>query len=270
MDVIIKRTSGKEFFKLNARLGPLWFLRGVNYWRYVEYPWVVNNLGVDKEQKILDVGSSSCSLLALFLASKREYTVFVTDIDDGVRKHFELARRLGLGDQIEAKRLLVEKQDATSLGYHDESFDRITAVSVLEHMPGEADSKAVRELSRVLKAGGLALMTVPYNYRYLETFVGKSVYQREYVGKPIFYQRHYDSLSLKERLIEPSGLMIKKIEYFGETGLSFERLWDMLPLPIKAMFSWMRPLFSTLFIREIDDSAFEGAMAAFLVLEKSG
>ena len=84
------RISGKEFLKLNARLGPMWFLRGVNYWRYVEYPWVVNNLSITKEQKILDVGSSSCSLLPLLLASKRQYLIFVTDLDDHVLRHVKL------------------------------------------------------------------------------------------------------------------------------------------------------------------------------------
>jgi hypothetical protein len=72
-----------------------------------------------------------------------------------------------------------------------------------------------------------------------------------------------------KRLVEPSGLTVKRVEYFGEAGLRFERIWDALPLAIKAMFGWMRPLFSTLFIRKIDNTALESAMAAFLVLEKS-
>ncbi len=269
MDVTVERTSGKEFFKLNARLGLIWFLRGVNYWRYVEYPWVINNLSVAKEQKILDVGSSSCSLLPLLLASKKEYLIFVTDIDDRVLGHIELGIKLGLGDEIKTGRLVVEKQDATALTYQDETFDRVTAVSFFEHIPDQGDTKAVGEVSRVLKAGGLAVLTVPYDVKYRETFVNKGVYQRAYLGKPVFYQRHYDSVSLMERLIEPSGLTVKRIEYFGETGFRFERVWDSLPLAIKAIFGWMRPLFSTLFIRKIDNPALEGAMAAFLVLEKS-
>jgi cyclopropane fatty-acyl-phospholipid synthase-like methyltransferase len=269
MEVTIKRTSGKEFFKLNAKLGPIWFLRGVNYWRYVEYPWVINNLGLRKGRKVLDVGSSRCSLLPLLLASKGEHLIYITDIDDQVLQHIELAIKLGLEDEIKTGRLVVEKQDVTALTYQDETFDRVTAVSLLEHIADQGDTKAVKELSRVLKAGGLAVLTVPYNYKYKETFVRKSVYQRQYFGKPIFYQRHYDSGSLLERLIEPSGLRVKKIEYFGETGFRFERVWDSLPLSIKAMSGWMRPLFSTLLIRKMDDTSLTRAMAAFLVLEKS-
>lgn len=268
MEVTIKRTSGKELFMLNARLGPTWLFRGVNYWRYVEYPWVINNLDLHREQKMLDLGSSSYSLLPLLLASKRQYSIFVTDVNDHVLRHIELAIKLGLGDEIRTGRLVVEKQDATALTYQDETFDRVTAVSLLEHIPAQEDTKAVKEISRVLKAGGLAVLTVPYNYRYKETFVNKSIYQRAYLGKPVFYQRHYDSVSLMKRLVEPSGLTVKGIEYFGETGLRFEMIWDSLPVAIKAMFGWMRPLFSTLFIRKIDDTALARAMAAFLVLEK--
>jgi cyclopropane fatty-acyl-phospholipid synthase-like methyltransferase len=264
-----KRISGKEVFKLNAKLGPIWCLRGVNYWRYVEYPWVVNNLSIIREQKLLDVGSSSCSLLPLLLASKRENLIFVTDLDDHVLQHIKLAIKLGLGDEIKTGRFVVEKQDVTALTYQEQAFDRVTAVSLLEHIPDQGDTKAVKEISRVLKPGGLALITVPYNYRYKETFVNKRVYERAYSGEPVFYQRHYDSVSLMERLIEPSGLKVKKVEYFGETGFRFERVWDSLPLAIKAMLGWMRPLFSMLFIRRIDTPSLEGAMAAFLVLEKA-
>lgn len=263
------RDSGREFYLLNARLGVERFVRGVNYWRYIEYPWVVNNLSLSKGQRILDVGSFSCSLLPLLLASKREYIVYATDVDDHVLKNIQFARKLGLNDQIRTKRIVVESQDVTSLTYEDETFDRVAAVSVLEHIPDQGDTKAVKEISRVLKTGGLVVLTVPFNYRYKETFVDKDIYQRAYLGEPIFYQRHYDSLALKERLIDPSCLRVKKIEYFGESGFRFERVWDSLPLVIKPMFGWMRPFFSMLFIREIDETSLERAMAAFLVLEKS-
>jgi SAM-dependent methyltransferase len=235
----------------------------------VEYPWVVNNLNLSENQRVLDIGSSSCSLLALLLASKRKYVVFATDIDDCVQGHIRWANRLGIGDQIRRKRFVVERQDATALTYEDETFDRITAVSTLEHMPDQEDTKAVKELGRVLKVGGLAVVTVPYNSTYKETFVDRSIYQRAYLGKPVFYERHYDRSSLHARLIAPSGLNLKRREYFGETGLRFERIWDFLPLSVKAVFAWMTPMFSALFIRKVDDSVNKGAKSVFFVLEKS-
>ena len=263
-----ERTSGREIFHLNAKLGIVRFVKGVNYWRYAEYPWVYNNLGLSENQRILDVGSSSCSLLALLLASKKKYCVHVTDIDARVLQHIKFARKLGLDDQIGRKKLFIERQDATSLTYRGEMFDRATAISVLEHIPGEGDTKAIKEVSRVLKPGGVAVVTVPYNLSYRETFVRRNVYDRAYEGSPVFYQRHYDTVRLVERLIEPSGLVVKNIEYFGEDGLRFERFWESAPVIVKALVGWMRPVFSMIAIRRIGEDSLQKAMAAFLVLEK--
>lgn len=48
---------------------------------------------------------------------------------------------------------------AYSLPFEDESFDRIIAAEVLEHLP--QDERAMAELFRVLKPGGLIAVTVP-------------------------------------------------------------------------------------------------------------
>ena len=48
---------------------------------------------------------------------------------------------------------------AYSLPFEDDSFDRIIAAEVLEHLP--EDSRAMAELFRVLKPGGLIAVTVP-------------------------------------------------------------------------------------------------------------
>ena len=49
--------------------------------------------------------------------------------------------------------------DALRLPFPDDSFDRIVAAEVLEHIP--ADEDAMAELRRVLKPGGLISVTVP-------------------------------------------------------------------------------------------------------------
>jgi hypothetical protein len=49
--------------------------------------------------------------------------------------------------------------DATALPFPDGSFDRVVAAEVLEHLP--EDERAIAELTRVLKPGGLLAVTVP-------------------------------------------------------------------------------------------------------------
>jgi SAM-dependent methyltransferase len=49
--------------------------------------------------------------------------------------------------------------DATAMPFPDGTFDRVIAAEVLEHVP--ADQAAMNELSRVLRPGGLAAVTVP-------------------------------------------------------------------------------------------------------------
>lgn len=49
--------------------------------------------------------------------------------------------------------------DATRLPFADDTFDRIIAAEVLEHIP--ADEAAMAELCRVLKPGGTIAITVP-------------------------------------------------------------------------------------------------------------
>ena len=48
---------------------------------------------------------------------------------------------------------------AYALPFDDETFDRVVAAEVLEHLP--QDERAMGELFRVLKPGGLIAVTVP-------------------------------------------------------------------------------------------------------------
>jgi SAM-dependent methyltransferase len=49
--------------------------------------------------------------------------------------------------------------DATNLPFPDDSFDKIIAAEILEHVPH--DQNAIREIARVLRPGGVAAVTVP-------------------------------------------------------------------------------------------------------------
>jgi SAM-dependent methyltransferase len=53
----------------------------------------------------------------------------------------------------------VVRGDATAMPFADGAFDRVIAAEVLEHIPG--DQRALDEIARVLRPGGVAAVTVP-------------------------------------------------------------------------------------------------------------
>lgn len=61
--------------------------------------------------------------------------------------------------EMSACSLVIEKQDATRLTYPDNSFDRLIATHVLEHLPNPVD--VLREWNRVVRPGGLISLVLP-------------------------------------------------------------------------------------------------------------
>jgi len=65
------------------------------------------------------------------------------------------------------------KADICELPFADQSFDTIICNHVLEHIPD--DHKAMQELFRVLKPGGMAILQVPYEQERSTTFEDDSI-----------------------------------------------------------------------------------------------
>ncbi len=63
------------------------------------------------------------------------------------------------GEVPKGARAAAVRGNASCLPFADESFDRIVAAEVLEHLP--EDERAMAELARVLKPGGTIAVTVP-------------------------------------------------------------------------------------------------------------
>lgn len=248
------------------------------YWRFPEFSEClagINEMGT-QSLKVLDIGSPK--LLSLFLALKRNHTVYATDIQDPeifrrYKQHFDDWRsfRNPLGQYI------VEFQDARSLEYADNTLDVVFSLEVLGHIPDEGDMIAMRELRRVLKKGGLAIIAVPYASKANELFVEHNVYERRYQGEPIFFLRQYDEHSLQNRLIKPSGLVLVKKTILRES-FPFETLWHRIPKILRIPFMWAEPLVARINLKIMNPSTtpkdvtigFKRAMNVMLVLKKEG
>lgn len=156
--------------------------------RIVEIPWVHSQIKIERG-KILDVGCYS-SKLPIELASLG-HEVWGIDVRNYPLKHPNFTFVQG---------------DICKTSFPSDFFDIITAVSTIEHIGmavyndpkyPDGDKKAIKEMRRILKPGGVIIMTIPFGKR------------------AITWYRTYDLPTLKELL---HGLKIEKIEYAIKKG----------------------------------------------------
>jgi SAM-dependent methyltransferase len=109
------------------------------------------------------------------------------------------------------------QMDITQIAYPDHSFDAILCSHVLEHIPD--DSKAMRELCRVLRPGGWAILHVPLDpklERTVEAPPDLSPEEREKSFGHHDHRRVYGR-DYKEKL-EQAGFAVKVDSYSRELG----------------------------------------------------
>lgn len=95
--------------------------------------------------------------------------------------------------------------DACNLAFADESFDRIIASEVFEHVPD--DAAAFAELARVLRPGGVMAVTVPAWFPEKICWALSEEYHAPFVEGG--HVRIYDEATLRQRMsqagLEPLG-----------------------------------------------------------------
>lgn len=268
-----------EFWRFNWRFGLRNIVTGLDYVRCLEYPLVFEHLDFAHGGRLLDVGSGR-SIFPLFVAVNTSVRAIALDQSGWVRWQREMAERFKRRGLLKNSHFEVVVGDARGLCFTDDHFDYISSISAIEHIEGDGDTAAIRELSRVLKPGGRLVLTVPFNYQcYKEFWISENTYTLAYRGTPLFYQRHYDDEALWRRLIEPSGLHLLKRAIFGEPSIRcFNTVYanPHVPLPVKVLYLWLTPLFACRFLKVLDDKEIKTrgnlpmitAEGALLVLEK--
>ncbi|MEG4857830.1 tetratricopeptide repeat protein [Microcoleus sp. K1-B6] len=131
--------------------------------RCIEYPFAASQLGDAK--CILDVGTVKSDLAWISWLEGLPIDVYATDYDPPLQPF----------NQIQFC-----QSDVRKLPFKDETFDKIIAVSVIEHIGLQApqvnspqlplvdqsgDLEAVKELARILKVNGELIMTLPFGVK---------------------------------------------------------------------------------------------------------
>lgn len=197
----VKKTLGKITQPINA------FSRFPEYFYFdLAIRSHLDTLPPEDAVRILDVGSPK--LLGLYLAATSKAEVTLTDISELNVEEYRVMWR-GLERQATG-RAVFGCQDARALTYPDGMFDCVYSMSVIEHIDGAAgDSTAVAEMIRVLKPGGLLVVSVPFGRHYAEQqrvgFVGAARDTGD--SRLYFFQRIYDRAAFDARILRPAAAL---------------------------------------------------------------
>jgi predicted SAM-dependent methyltransferase len=107
------------------------------------------------------------------------------------------------------------KADITNLPFNDNSFDVIFCNHVLEHIPD--DTKAMQELHRVMKKGGMGIFQIPQDLNRKITFEDNSIIDRKERAKVFGQYDHVRIYGLDYfKKLRSIGFTVKEVDYSKE------------------------------------------------------
>ena len=143
-----------------------------------------------KDLKILDTGwGTGRNLLEL---SKFGEAIGLDLSDDAI-------------EYCEKRNLNVKKGNVEEMPFNENTFDLVTSIDVIYHRWINSDDKALREINRVLKPKGKAIVQV-------------AAYQFMYSNhdRAVFTERRYSKKQFKKKL-KAAGFEIERLTYYNTT-----------------------------------------------------
>ncbi|MDI6784780.1 MAG: methyltransferase domain-containing protein, partial [bacterium] len=224
-----------SFIRFHRKYQPEFLYLGLIYNRNIEFMIALNWVNAKSGQRIIDIGAGQSSMLATLV--KKGCEVYITDGDPYVLDLKTSLLETDLRPAIESGKLHIEVADAMALPYPDNFFDRVVSIGTLEHIPKDGDMIACREIYRILRPGGYAIITLEADWQYQETrllypghmglqYAEESGTQSTERGpKFLLFVRSYDDKAIIERVVKASGLALVKFGYYADS-VPFRALFD--------------------------------------------
>lgn len=162
-----------------------------------------------KPGKILEIGCGNCRNLLPF-----EYNDFDCYGIDFSEEMLECAMEYGKKHKLKIR---LKQAHATALPFETNSFDYILCIAVLHTLKADERTKALREIKRVLKRNGRAVITVWNKLQRRFLFKKRDIFVPWHIGTAV-HQRYYYLFTPGElrKLLKREGFRIVEHNTFGE------------------------------------------------------
>ncbi len=190
-------------------------------WRLIEYPWTTRALQLRRGDTVLDIGSGTSTYPHML--AREGVNVVVVELD-AARVHWQQEKRQATARPGDGA-FLPLVADATKLPFRSATFQRISAVSSLEHIPN--DEPVGQEIGRVLAPGGIVAMSLPFTSTERTAFfagirpfrqVARNAFVQE--GKAGSFFRFYTRADIQRIYVEPARATITSWRGFGRRWLN--------------------------------------------------
>ena len=177
--------------------------------------YITGVLDAPKDSIILDTGCGTCQQ-SIRLAN-RGFRCVAVDFSEAI---LEKARTKIKKEGLEG-RIIVQREDLTSLSFQNETFSYVLCWGVLMHIPDL--EKAVSELSRVLKPNGKIIVGESNLYS-LQPIIGSIVFPvlRILLGRKSAKVKH-TKFGIEQWTTSNTGLLFTRLTNVGQLIHAFEK-----------------------------------------------
>jgi predicted SAM-dependent methyltransferase len=215
----ISFNSLKAFANRKISLGTLYHLAisPLDSFRYFEFHY-----GYEFLEKINIVGYldiSSPRFFPAYLIKKRKLNsvIMLNPDTKDIKNTEEIYKFLGIHNRCKFYNNVIENCD-----FEKNSFDLITSISVLEHIPMETVNQTIKTIKLLLKSDGYFLVSVPVAKEAYDEFINFNEYNLQEESKDGYYfgQRFHDEILINELFVDNFGEPVYS-KIYGEKESGF-------------------------------------------------